>query len=212
MTTYNIHIYRVMRLVYGGIEADSHEVAATIARDKPTDQADSIDDCDGETIAALVDVAGDEEYEQTRLIDFEPERQRRVAPKLLAALQAFIEADALAEECHEWKWEDLEPAFRLARDAIAEADAAGMSSSSPAAGDPAKKRYSVLLLFLPYAKDDDDDYTYYARVEARDPVEAVAMARREALAANDWEETDPVDFTPLLVIEGHHHRQPFVAE
>ena len=42
----------------GGIEADSHEAAASIARDKPTDQADSIDDCEGETLAALVDVAG----------------------------------------------------------------------------------------------------------------------------------------------------------
>ena len=45
MTIYNIHIYREMRLVYGGIEADSQEAAAAIARDKPTDQADSIEDC-----------------------------------------------------------------------------------------------------------------------------------------------------------------------
>lgn len=130
--TYLVHIYREMRLVYGDIEADSHEQAAAIARDKPTDQADSIDDCDGETIAALVDVVGDEEYAQSRIIDFEPERQRRAARKLLAALKAFLEADAQAEECGEWKWENLAPAFQSAREAIAEAEAA-CPASSPAA-------------------------------------------------------------------------------
>jgi hypothetical protein len=130
--TYNVHIYREMRLVYGGIEADSHEAAASIARDKPTDQADSIDDCDGETLAALVDVQGDEDYAQSRIVDFESERERRAAPKLLAALKAFIEADALAEECGEWKWENLEHAFELARGAIAEADASGIAVAPPA--------------------------------------------------------------------------------
>ena len=127
MTTYNVHIYREMRLVFGGIEADSPEAAASIARGKLTDDADSIDDCDGETIAALVDVQGDEDYDESRIIEFEAERQRRAAPRLLAALQAFVEADALAEECHEWKWENLEHAFELAREAIAEAESAGMA-------------------------------------------------------------------------------------
>jgi hypothetical protein len=129
MTIYNVHAFREMRLVFGGIEADSHEAAAAIARDKPTQDADSIDDeCDGETIGALVDVAGDEDYAQSRMIDFEPERQRRAAPKLLGALKAFIEADALAEECGEWKWENLDHAFELARGAIAEAEAAGIAA------------------------------------------------------------------------------------
>src|SRR5271166_6703429 len=91
MTIYNVHIYREMRLVFGGIEADSPEAAAAIARDKLTSDADSIDNCDGETFAALVDVAGDEEYRQSRTIDFEPERQRKAAPKLLAALVAVAE-------------------------------------------------------------------------------------------------------------------------
>src|SRR5271169_1759482 len=86
MTIYNVHIYREMRLVFGGIEADSPEAAAVIARDKPTGDADSIDDCDGETFAALVDVAGDECYRHSRTIDFEPERQRKAAPKLLMAV------------------------------------------------------------------------------------------------------------------------------
>ncbi len=87
MTIYNVHIYREMRLFFGNIEADSLEAAASIGRDKPTDQADSIDDCEGETFYACVDVQGGEEYEQSRWIDFEPERQRKLVPELLEALQ-----------------------------------------------------------------------------------------------------------------------------
>src|SRR5271165_6053718 len=101
MTIYNVHIYREMRPVFGGIEADSPEAAAAIARDKLTSDADSIDDCDGETFAALVDVADDEEYKQSRTIDFEPERQRKAAPKLLSALKyalEFLEANDDGEE------------------------------------------------------------------------------------------------------------------
>ena len=136
---YNVHIYREMRLVFGGIEADTPEAAASIARDKPTDEADSIDDCDGETLGALVDVQGDEEYEHSRFIDFELERLRKAAPRMLAALRAFIEADATAGECHEWKWENLEHAFGLARKALADAEASypPPASSVAAPGQPA---------------------------------------------------------------------------
>lgn len=83
MTTYNVHIYREMKLRFDGIEADSHEAAASIARQKPTDQADSTDDCEGENIAALIDVVGDEEFAESRIIDFEPVRERQAAGKLL---------------------------------------------------------------------------------------------------------------------------------
>jgi hypothetical protein len=89
--TYNVHIYREMRLTYGGIKAESQEAAASIAREKLTSDADSIDDCDGETIAALVDVQGDEEYEQSRMINFEAERLRKAAARSLAALEAVAE-------------------------------------------------------------------------------------------------------------------------
>jgi hypothetical protein len=213
MTTYNVHIYREMRLVYGGVEADSHEAAAAIARDKPTDQADSIDDCEGRSFSALVDVLGDEDYEQSEVIDFEEERQHQAAPKLLGALKAFIDADAMAEECQEWKWENLDHAFKLAHGAAAEAEAAGMASSPPSASDPAKKPYSVLL-FYPDHVNDDGTETYYAWVEAPDPIAAVAEARRQALAANEWteEDVDPDDFAPLLVIEGHHYGQPMTND
>jgi len=84
-----------MRLVYEGITADTPEAAAAIARDKPTGDAVEIDDCEGETLSALVDVAGDEEYEQSRFIDFEEERLRKASPELLAVLnrRAILLAD-----------------------------------------------------------------------------------------------------------------------
>jgi hypothetical protein len=41
------------------------------------------------------------------------------APAMWAALKAFIDADDMAAECHEWKWENLEHAFELARDIVA---------------------------------------------------------------------------------------------
>jgi hypothetical protein len=91
MTNYIVHIYREMRLSYADIEADTPEAAASIARDKPTDAADSIDDCDGENLAALVDLAGDDEYEHSRFIDFEAERHRKAASKLLAKVQAVAQ-------------------------------------------------------------------------------------------------------------------------
>ena len=110
MTIFNVHIYREMRLVYEGIEADSHEAAAAIARDKPTGDADGIDDCDGETFAALVDVRSDEDYRQSRTIDFDGERLRKGAPQLLAACQMVVER---------WERGDLAEAARACSAAIA---------------------------------------------------------------------------------------------
>lgn len=198
MTTYNVHIYREMRLVYGGIEADSHERAAAIARDKPTDQADSIDDCEGENLAALVDVAGDEEYEHSRIIDFEPERERRAARGLLDACRMVIDR---------WERGDLAEAARACGAAIAEAEAESIALAPPAASDPGSKPYSVLLLY-PDGMTDGATETYYAWVEATDPIAAVAEARRQALAVNEWDDADPAGFAPLLVVEGHHYGQP----
>jgi hypothetical protein len=128
--TYNVHIDREMRLLFEGIEADAPETAAAIAADKPTDDAKLVEDCNGDNLAALVDEAGDEQYERSVMIDFELERQRKAAGKMLAALRAFIEAEAIAEECHEWKWENLAHAFRLARDAVADANAAPITAAS----------------------------------------------------------------------------------
>ena len=97
MTRYNVHIYREMRLYFPGITADTPEQAASIAADRPTDQAESTQDCDGENLAALIDVAGDDEFEHSVSIDFEPVRLRKIAPELLEALQTL--AEQADEDC-----------------------------------------------------------------------------------------------------------------
>jgi hypothetical protein len=124
MTMHNVHTYRELKLRFDRIEAESPEAAAAIARDKPTDEADDIDDCDSETFSALVDVVGDEEYEQSRVIDFEPERLRNAAPKMLSALKyalEFLEANDDGEE-------DVTSRVAAVRAAIDEAKAAGIPS------------------------------------------------------------------------------------
>jgi hypothetical protein len=119
MTIYTVHTYREMRLVYEAIEADSHEAAAAIARDRVTEDADEIDDCDGETFAALVDVRGDAEYKLSRIIDFEEERLRKAAPALLVALErAEFLMRRVSDRDHR-ALENLQSAADQARDAIA---------------------------------------------------------------------------------------------
>ena len=90
MTLHHVHIYREMRLYFPGIEASTPEDAARIAVDKATAEAEYTEDCDGENIAALIDVAGDDGFTQSVTIDFEPERLRKAAPRLLAALAAIL--------------------------------------------------------------------------------------------------------------------------
>ncbi len=90
MTLYHVHIFREMRLYFPSIEADSPEAAAQAAAGRPTDEAAYSEDCDGENLAALVDVAGDEDYAQSMTIDFEGERLRKEAPRLLSALQQVL--------------------------------------------------------------------------------------------------------------------------
>jgi hypothetical protein len=69
------------------------------------------------------------------------------------------------------------------------------------------KPYSVLLLYPDYANDNGTE-TYYAFVEASDPIEAVAAAQRQAVAAQDGVDIEPDDFAPLLVTQGHHYGEP----
>lgn len=86
---YHVHIYREMRLYFPRISAPSAEEAAQLAESRPTDEAESVEDCDGETLAALVDVDGDAEYALSRIVDFEPTRLRHSASVLVAALSRF---------------------------------------------------------------------------------------------------------------------------
>ena len=88
MTIFNVHIYREMRLTFERIEAATPEAAALIARDRPTEDADAIEDCDGEDLGALIDTVGDADYEHSVSIEFEAERLRKAAMEMLATLQA----------------------------------------------------------------------------------------------------------------------------
>jgi len=72
--------------------------------------------------------------------------------------------------------------------------------------DSGKKLYSVLLLYPDYANDSGTE-TFYAFVEAQEPIEAVAEAQRQAATAQDGVECDAEDFAPLLVTPGHHRSE-----
>ena len=90
MTLYNVHIYREMRLFFPGIEAATADEAARIAADKLTADAEYTEDCDGENLAALVDVVGDDEFEHSVTIEFEHETIRKAASDLLEAIPPLI--------------------------------------------------------------------------------------------------------------------------
>jgi hypothetical protein len=115
MTRYNVHVYREMRLFFPGIEADTPEEAAKMAAEKPTDEAEYADDCEGENLAALVDVVGDDEFAQSVMIEFEGERLRKAAPELLEACQMVV---------NRWESGDLAAAARACAAAVEKATAA----------------------------------------------------------------------------------------
>jgi hypothetical protein len=84
MKTYNVHIYREMRLFFPGIVASTAAEAATRAAEMPSGAAEALDDCDGANFAALVGVIGHEDCKQNWMIDFNP--VRAIAPELLTVL------------------------------------------------------------------------------------------------------------------------------
>jgi hypothetical protein len=90
MTLYNVHIYRELRLYFPAIKAETPDDAAQIAADKLTADAEYTEDCDGENLAALVDLVGDDEFEHSVTIDFDHERMRKAASDLLEAIPALI--------------------------------------------------------------------------------------------------------------------------
>ena len=68
MPTYNVHLYRVMRLYFLGIEADTPQNAARLAcaiideREMPT----SYEDCDGKPSPHSLIYVGDKDYSESR--------------------------------------------------------------------------------------------------------------------------------------------------
>jgi len=88
MKTYNVHIYREMRLFFPGIIASTVEEAATRAAELPSVAAEALEDCDGENLAALVGVVGREDCKQNQMIDFDP--VRTIMHDLLTALELAL--------------------------------------------------------------------------------------------------------------------------
>jgi hypothetical protein len=123
MTLYNVHIFREMRLFYPGIDASSHEEAASIAADKLTEEAEYTEDCDGQNLAALVDLAGDAEFEQSRIIDFdrEPSKSRRLTT-FVQALQQISAYPASANSDRDVMAAALNAIAGIAERALAEFD------------------------------------------------------------------------------------------
>lgn len=88
MKTYNVNLYREMRLFFPGIVAQTAEEAARIAAEMPSDAAQALEDCDGENLAALVGTIGREDCQHNWMIDFDP--VRAMAPELLTALALVL--------------------------------------------------------------------------------------------------------------------------
>jgi len=88
MKTYNVHVYREMRLLFPGIVARTAEEAATLAAEMPSGAAEALEDCDGENLAALVGVIDRDECKQSWMIDFDP--VRAIVPDLLTALELAL--------------------------------------------------------------------------------------------------------------------------
>ena len=123
MNLYNVHLYRTVRLLFEGIEADTPKAAAAIARIGLTSNADEIDDGYADDVFAQIDVAGDNPPKHSVTIDFEPERLRKAAPDMLQALQA---CELQLREYVQWHHAnaggcsvEIESAWEQARDAIA---------------------------------------------------------------------------------------------
>lgn len=100
MPQYDVHLYKLYRVKHAGVDASSMEEAITKAIKLPDKEAECIEDCEEPAYEALVDVVGDEEYEQTlrfEMIDEKPVRidasahlaARERALKLCQQLAAF---------------------------------------------------------------------------------------------------------------------------
>ncbi|WP_422929698.1 hypothetical protein [Singulisphaera sp. PoT] len=82
MTLYHVHLYREMRITFEGIEAETPQSAAAIARRMSAGEAVAIEECGGENLAALIGEAGDDAFERAVSIDFSAERLRGAVPDI----------------------------------------------------------------------------------------------------------------------------------
>jgi hypothetical protein len=92
---FNVHVYREMRLYFPDIQAETTEAAAAIAIDLPTGEASLIDDCDGRTLGALIDLVGDSEYRHSRMIDTQ---ESKLADKACQVVELLAKCAVLLEQ------------------------------------------------------------------------------------------------------------------
>lgn len=156
MTLYNVHIYREMRLRFDGIEAESPDAAADEARGRPLSEADDFDECDGEDFAALVDVAGDEDFTRSVTVEFEGERSRKAVRMLLSACRMVVDR---------WERGDVAEAARACAEAVSEA-APVTSPPEPAPSLVEALEYVRAVLHLRHIDEAGDE----------DVAEALSMA------------------------------------
>jgi Rad3-related DNA helicase len=116
MQTYNVHVYREMRLFFPGIVARTAEEAATLAAEMPSGVAEALEDCDGENLAALVGVVDSADCQQSWMIDLNT--IRIIVPDLLTALELALPILQEAARTHLLS-DDL--AERMALDRVASA-------------------------------------------------------------------------------------------
>lgn len=136
MRKFRVHVYREMRLVFEGIEADTPQAAAHIAAEKHFDHCDDWSDCEGTNLAALVDednAANPDEAQDGIVVDFEDGRMLRSSYKLLAALNTLLpEIDAEIEQRrHGGNDEDWKELKRLSDEAHSAAWEAAEGAACP---------------------------------------------------------------------------------
>jgi hypothetical protein len=68
MTSYTVHLYREMRLVFQDINAATHQEAARLASAKATNDAQLVEDCEGFTYSALVDPEGGDPSDESQIV------------------------------------------------------------------------------------------------------------------------------------------------
>ena len=159
MPIYNVHVYREMRLRFDDVEAAGPEEAAGKARDMHFDDAADWGDCEGESLAALVDLRGDEAFLESRVIDFEPGRLLKAAPALLEACRWMTR-----ELCTAWDEPEAIPErFRAAIDSAEPSTRRNGGAGEPdapshpllvAPGTPLQAGRLYLHLF--HGRDDPD--------------------------------------------------------
>lgn len=92
MPKYHVHLYRPMRLYFPNVEAEAPLDAVAKVEELNSNFADTIEDCDSATIAALVDLDADPDYALSNLFVLDPATE--YAHRLLRVLLDLLPQDS----------------------------------------------------------------------------------------------------------------------